>query len=318
MTNRTRRNRASSGAVIAAAVVALGVGWWFASDDDPVGRAVAPGSTAPRSADQQSTDSRQALSPEPPPISSPESAPANARPAELSAAEKSARVAQIKRDYDEIGKRFANEFAAAGKDFPGGLSAYLRQLALMEREKWKDIAAVLSPAELEDLQMIDLRAGQLVQQWLGDSPASEAQRRAVFRLQKEFDDRFALTFDTSPPALYEREAQRHAMLVAVAGVLGETALFPTWMRSDGGDYAKATAFVAERGLPPATAFELWGIRHEYTAGRLKILTQPGLSPEQIRAAQSELAAQIRARLQGVLGAEHMQAGADVLNWLPAN
>lgn len=308
--------RARTGIVIGG-IALLGAAWWaFTTRGGSTAEKFAPGIAGSERARSKAAPTTSPLQPTPAPETDP--APRAPAPAEISVGEKAARVAQIKRDYDEIGKRFADEFTAAGKNFPGGLNAYLRQLALMEREKWADIAGVLSPGELEDLQMVDTRAGQLVAQWLGGSPATEEQRRTVFRLQKAFDDRFALTFDTTPVALYERELQRHAMLVAIAGVLGETELFPLWMRSDGGDYAKAAAFVSTRGLPPSTTYTLWEIRHDFTAGRLKILTQPGLLPEQIQAAQRELAKEIRAKLQGILGPDGVQAGAEVLNWLPAN
>ena len=74
----------------------------------------------------------------------------------LSPAEKAARVAQIRRDYDEIRAKTSADFAAAGTSYPGGLNAFLRQLALLEREKRRDFAAVLDPGELEDLEMKEI------------------------------------------------------------------------------------------------------------------------------------------------------------------
>jgi hypothetical protein len=48
-------------------------------------------------------------------------------------------IARIESDYDEIRAKAAADYAAAGKAFPGGLNAFLRQLALLEREKGADL-----------------------------------------------------------------------------------------------------------------------------------------------------------------------------------
>jgi len=45
--------------------------------------------------------------------------------------EKAARVEQIKRDYDDVRTKAAAEYSAAGRDFPGGLNGFLRQLTLL-------------------------------------------------------------------------------------------------------------------------------------------------------------------------------------------
>ncbi|MFM9079696.1 MAG: hypothetical protein ACKOTE_06090, partial [Opitutaceae bacterium] len=119
----------------------------------------------------------------------------------LSADEKRARVERIKRDYDDVRTRAAADYSAAAGSFPGGLDAFLRQLALLEREKRADLASVLTPAELDELELVEANAGQTVRRALNGSGATEAQVRTVFRLEREFEDRFALVFDLSPAAL---------------------------------------------------------------------------------------------------------------------
>ena len=150
----------------------------------------------------------------------------SAPPIRSTAAERAALVARIKRDYEEMLERFSAEFGAAGKSFPGGLNAYLRQLALLDREKWKDLASVLPSAELEKLQMAETHAGKLVQQWLGKTGATEDQKQAVFQLQRAFDDQFALTFDLSPPALLERERARQETQSRIRETIGDELSVP--------------------------------------------------------------------------------------------
>lgn len=234
----------------------------------------------------------------------------------LSAAEKAARIAQIKRDYDEVRAKTAAEYATAGTAFPGGLNAFLRQLALLERELHADYAAVLTPRELEDLEMRETATGQQVQRLLSDAAATDDQRREVFRLQREFDDKFALTFDTTPATLLLRESERQATQEKIRGALGDK-VFASWLKGEGADFANFTAFTAQQGLPADAALQLWRAKNDYTLRRLELNAQRNLNSEQSRIAHNVLAEQIRARLLGILGPGGLQAaGPEVLGWLP--
>lgn len=233
----------------------------------------------------------------------------------LSAAEKAARIAKIKRDYDEIRTKASADYTAAGASFPGGLNAFLRQLALLEREKRADFATVLTPRELEDLEMRETTAGNLVERLLGATRATLEQRRAVFQLQRAFEDQFALTFDVTPRALLERESARQQTQEKIRTVLGDE-LFSAWLHGEGEDYAQNVAFAARNNLPPGTALELWRAKNDYTVRRLELTAQKS-GPEQQRAAQAALAQQIEARVMQIVGPALLQdARKDVLGWMP--
>lgn len=233
----------------------------------------------------------------------------------LSPAEKAIRLERIRRDYDEIRAKASAEYAAAGAAFPGGLNAFLRQLALLERENRADLAALLTPEELEDLELRETTAGQRTARLLGGTEATEEQRRAVFRLQHGFEDEFALTFDVSPAALLERERARQATLAGIREVLGDET-FAAWARGESADYDTFQAFAVQQGLPGDTALRLWHVRNEFTLRRLEIATQ-ALPPAQLQAAQAALAQQIESRVMAIVGAGAMtSARAQILQWLP--
>jgi hypothetical protein len=234
----------------------------------------------------------------------------------LSAAERAARIEKIKRDYEEIRAKASTDYSTAGAGFPGGLNAFLRQLALLEREKRSDFAAILPPQELEDLEMRETTAGQLVQRLLGGTAASEDQRRAVFRLQREFEDRFALTFDVTPAALLEREAERQQTQEKIRGVLGD-GLFGAWLAGEGEDYAGFVAFAAKENLSTAMSLELWRAKNDFTLRRLEIAANRSLSPDQRTAAQKMAVQQTEIRLMNMIGPGALQAArGEVLRWLP--
>jgi hypothetical protein len=237
-------------------------------------------------------------------------------PVALSAAEKAARVERIKRDYDDVRAKVAAEYAAAGTAFPGGLNAFLRQLALLERELHNDYATVLTPRELEDLEMRDTTSGQQVQKLLGDTKATDEQRRAAFRLQREFENAFALTFDIAPATLLKRETERQATQEKIRAAIGDE-LFSAWLRGEGSDYASFTAFAEKQGLDPSVALGLWRAKNDYTLRRLALTAQAGLTAENTRLAQINLVRDTRAQLLILLGPAGLQAaGPEVVGWLP--
>lgn len=231
------------------------------------------------------------------------------------AADRAARVEKILRDYNEITAKVSADYTAAGNAFPGGLRAFLQQLALLAREKHKDLAAILAPRELEDLEMRETPAGQTVQHLLGDTAATEEQRRAVFRLERDFEDRFALTFDLSPSVLLVREGARQELQAKIRAVLGDD-LFAPWLGGEGGDFAVMVAFARKQELPAGVPLELWQIKNEFLLARLGLNVRTDLSPQQAHDAVEALVSQTRVRIAGTIGPAAMAAGNDVLGWLP--
>ena len=230
-------------------------------------------------------------------------------------ADKAARIDKIRRDYDEIRMKMSAEYGAAGDKFPGGVSAFLKQLALLEREMHADFAAVLTPRELEDYEMSESTTGQALRRRLGDAVVTVEQRRAVFRLQREFDDRFALVFDVSPAALAERTQRQQVVQEKVRALVGD-AVFATWLSAEDPSYAAMRTMAAQEGLPGTTVAELWRIKNEFILGRLEIAARIGLSAQQRAAMQSALEDQARSRVSVLVRPEALQPGNEALAWLP--
>ena len=234
----------------------------------------------------------------------------------MSAQEKAARVEKIRRDYDDITSKASAEYTAAGAAFPGGLNAFLRQLALLAREKHADLAALLAPRELEDVELRDTNSGQMVQRLLGDTAATDEQRRAVFRLEQVFEDKFALTFDVSPLALLVRERERQATQLSIRSVVGDE-LFGSWLSGEGTDFATIIEFAQEKRLAASVPLELWRAKSDFTLARLELQARTDLPATQRAFAETALANQVNARVTGIVGAQVLaDGGRDVLTWLP--
>ncbi len=225
------------------------------------------------------------------------------------------RIAKIRRDYDEIRAKMSADYTAAGDKFPGGLSAFLKQLALLEREMHTDFALALTPRELEDYEMYQSTTGQAMQRRLAGVAVTDEQQRAVYRVQREFDDRFALVFDLSPPALWERMKAQDVARQKIRSVLSDEA-FASWLNAEDPSFGAMRGLAAQKGLPAAAGNELWRIKSEWTLRKLEIAAQVGLSPEQRVAMHGALAGQTRARVAVLVGADALAPGIEALVWLP--
>lgn len=223
------------------------------------------------------------------------------------AEEKAERIAKIKRDYEELAAKIGGDFNAAGADYPGGLNGYLRQLALLEQEKWKDFAGFLSPDELTELGLRETRAGREVQRWLGEAAGvTDEQRRTVFRLQRDFDEAYALVFDLKPSALLQRETERQAMQEKILSVLGPEG-FAAWARTEGANFGAFTRFVAQQGLPTETAVELWRVKNAFTRQHLTNEAQDGVGEEERARLRGELIAKTRERIVALVSRAAFEA-----------
>lgn len=229
--------------------------------------------------------------------------------------EKWERIAKIRRDYDEIRVKMSADYAAVGDKFPGGLSAFLKQLALLEREMHADLARDLTPRELEDYELHQSTTGQTLQRRLAGVGVTDEQQRAVYRLQREFDDRFSLVFDLSPSALWERMNVQDVLRQKIRSELSDPA-YAAWLNAEDPSFGAMRGFAAEKGLPPAAGDELWRIKNDWTLRKLEIAAQQGLSPEQRKAMQAAWVGQIRSRVAVLVGADALAPGVEALAWLP--
>lgn len=230
-------------------------------------------------------------------------------------ADKVAALQKIRRDYEEIRAKMSAEYGAAGEKFPGGLNAFLRQLALLEREMHRDFAGVLTPAELEDYEMQASVTGQTLQQRLMGMAVTDGQKRAVYRVQREFDDQFALVFDVTPVALVERVKMQAAAREKIRAVLGDEN-YAAWLRMEDPSYAAMRLMAIEQGLSAKAVTDLWRAKDDWVQRKLEIVAQEGLTPEQRKAMQAALAEQIRSRVAVLVGTAVMKPGTDAFGWLP--
>jgi hypothetical protein len=142
--------------------------------------------------------------------------------------EKRLRLESIQRDYDAMRLALLRAYGDEGEAFPGGSHTLLQQFALLEREQHADLAMILTTRELEDIELRDTRAGHWVARLLGGTTASEDQRRAVFRLQREFDLHYGETGAPTGNAWFDRAVAERTLQTEIHAVLGDS-LMAAWL-----------------------------------------------------------------------------------------
>jgi hypothetical protein len=219
---------------------------------------------------------------------------------------------KIKDDYDELTLAVLGGLGGDENGRAGPSDTLLRQLALLEQERRRDIAATMTPREFEDLELKESAAGRLVDRALKGTNVSDEQRREVFRLQREFELQFDGRREAAPLTYLEREQVRQRTQERIRAVLGED-LFRVWLAAADDLYAVTAA----RGVPTQIARDLMQTRDDYNMRVLSLQVAPGLAADQRLAARRQLAEETRSRAAAILGPQLYQtAHAELLTWLP--
>jgi hypothetical protein len=211
--------------------------------------------------------------------------------------EKAAQLTTIKRDYEEMRSEIYDAFRG-GTMLPEDRA----KLALLEKEQRADLALVLTPQELEDY---DLRASNTASQMrysLSAFAPTEAEFRAIFKLQQAFDTQLgSMNAGMTPEQMRARQEGQKALNEQIKAALGP---------ERGADYERANDFsyrqaalVAERlNLPATTANTLWAAKTDFEQRRTALYADASLSPEARRAQTTALQQEALAKVNSLLTA----------------
>lgn len=205
------------------------------------------------------------------------------------------KLARIEKDYEEIANEI-NSHAEAGLLFPSDLA----KLKLLEEEKKRDIAAALSPAEWEELQLHESNTAQEIRSRFGDAIASEADYRKIFALRKAYDDLYPFKPGSSDSA--EQRAAYAQTQAEIISVIGEQN-YAAFLRDQDQDYKNLGTIAKRLELPGNTPDLVYATRDRYAAASQALLQNNSLSAEEYNAQFKILAENAHAELQATLGAE---------------
>lgn len=211
--------------------------------------------------------------------------------------EKLERIDRIHADYgdmtDDIRARSGGLLLATDREM----------LALLDQECRKDVAAILTAEELERYDMLNSVTARTLRARLATFAPSETEFRALFRLQREFDERFALPSGAADDAAQrDRTAAEAALNARIKAALGDVR-YAEYRRQQDTGY-RVAARIAERfGLPLARAAEVCALSQAVQTKLQSLRADTTLTTATARETLAKLARETNDRLESLLGGD---------------
>ncbi len=213
--------------------------------------------------------------------------------------EKSKQLARLEQDHQELRSRIQME--AAGMM----LERDTEQLKFIDAEFKKDLAAILTPEELEAWTLHRSQTAQSLRAEIAYMEPTDEEFRGILKLQEAFNDAWPAEYGASTDWQKRHEAQQE-MKAKIAELLGPTRA---------ADYQKATDY--EFGtlsnleyrleLPKGTADRVLELRKQTEQAAQKIRADKSLADADRQESLKVLADQAREDLSAALSAEGFKA-----------
>lgn len=171
------------------------------------------------------------------------------------------------------------------------------KLAYLEAEKRKDIAATLTPAELETYDLYASNAAMSLRRQLSGFDATEAEFRALYAIETAHGPKmtaglFGSMVGARPPAMAEQREQ-------IKAALGE-ARYADYERVTDQSYQRARDIAARLGLPAETATAAYQLGRDMQRRSEELRNAASMEPLERQAAMAALAQEANAKLDSLL------------------
>jgi hypothetical protein len=179
------------------------------------------------------------------------------------------------------------------------------KLALLDREKRADLAAVLTPDELADFEMRTSNITMRLRTALTLMDASEAEFRTIYNAYQPFQEILyptssgGMIYITSDVTEKRREVTRQIQ-EQLKKELGD-GRFAQYQRAADSDFQQLYRLGQRDNIPYDTLVRAHDVRTPTAEASLKIMDNPALSPDAKRTALKELAQSARTSLLSTLG-----------------
>jgi hypothetical protein len=202
-------------------------------------------------------------------------------------------VQRIVDDYDEMSSQVKT--ATQGVMLPEDRA----KLALLEKEKHADLAAILTPEELEDFEMRNNQQIYRYTEGLNIMNASEAEFRAIYRAQQPYADILFPTGPSSVPYAQVQEA-RAAANEQIKAALG-SARYADYQRATDYDYQSLWRAAQRENLSNETVNRAYDLRQGIATESMRIRENQALSDAERDTALKALAVTAKNQYIGILG-----------------
>lgn len=220
---------------------------------------------------------------------------------------------QIDQDYSEMQSEIYMDMNGIQ------LASDREKLKLLQQEKERDLAAALTPEELEQYNLRVSQTAMNLRGRYGDAIQSEEDYRKVYALQKAFDDKYATPDYRAggPPSAELMRARSEAERVLreqIRAAIGEEN-YAAFQRANDQSYKALTSLVKRLDLPATTIDTVYASRAGYAAQSQQIAENTALSSAERRSQLQALATKARTELESTLGKEGADAYGQRADWL---
>jgi hypothetical protein len=190
------------------------------------------------------------------------------------------------------------------------------KLALLDREKRADLAALLTPQELENYDMRTSDTTARLRSALALFNATEDEFRTIYQINAAFADKINLTSVGVLTAdfMQQRTAAQQQVNDQLKAALGDQR-YADYVRSGDRDYQQLTQLEQRQNLPAGTAAQAYDLRNALSQESNRIMDDASLDNDQKRAALQSLAQNTRAQLVTTLGPTASDAYLKTAPWL---
>lgn len=215
-------------------------------------------------------------------------------------ADKAQLVARIKQDHDEMRSQIHME--AQGLM----LERDQEKLRFLNEEYEKDLAAALTPQELEEWNLRNSNTARQLQSQLAHMQPTEQEFRQIHRLQSVFDETWSYENRGGNIDWQKRSEAEKAMKAEIAALLGPER-YADYTKSTDHEFGTLSNLEYRLELPAGTADRLYAMHAESDAAAKAIRENKQLSKDDQKAALKTLADKITADMTSALGQEGFDA-----------
>lgn len=180
------------------------------------------------------------------------------------------------------------------------------KLALLEREKRSDIAALLSPSEVFERDLRSSPGAADLRARLAAFDATEDEFRMLFKLQQTVDDQFGPPQTLSVEQRTQRTQALAKLLPQVEAALGATR-FAEFKETTDGNYLTTNNLVRRFELPATATREVIAIQRDINRRSEAVRGDRTLTPETRNAQLVALGQEANTRLSPILGNDALSA-----------
>jgi hypothetical protein len=221
--------------------------------------------------------------------------------------EKMDAIQRIRQDYSDLKNQI---YADAGSVM---LPWDREKLALLDKEQRADLAAALTPEELQQTELRSSPTAQKLRNQLVSFNPSEQEFLALFNLQSQYDQShnpLTMGFQT-PEQMRQRQADQQQLQAQIKTMLGDQR-YQDYQQSTDNGFMAANRIVSTLQLPPQNAAGAWNLQQGIQQQVTSIRADRSLAPEQRTQALQTLTTQADQQLTTLL----TQPGADAYKQTP--